>query len=152
MHEIQRRAEIVELARSVVERSRARAGAAKVESQHRAADPAERLGRLIHDLRVHRAAVLRVRMREDNGGAQAAGVSRADEAVGADRPRGRRLVEQRFEAPGRPLDLTKGHQATRPVGGDPCVGPGRTRMSAPTSFANSRINSANSRGRVIEPR
>src|SRR6266850_6491605 len=50
-HEIQRRAKVVHLARSVAETARARAGAAEVEPKHGAADAAERLGRLIHDLR-----------------------------------------------------------------------------------------------------
>ena len=39
-HEVERGAEVVHLARPVVERARARAGAAEVEAQHGAADPA----------------------------------------------------------------------------------------------------------------
>ena len=58
MHEVERRAEVVHLAAALVERAGARADAAEVEAQHRAADPRQRLRRLIHRLRVHRAAVL----------------------------------------------------------------------------------------------
>ena len=77
-------AEIVLLARTVVERAGAPSDAAEVEAQHGAADPAQRLRRLIHDLRVHRAAVLR--MRERHGGAKHAAVGR----VRAGRRRSRR--------------------------------------------------------------
>mgnify|MGYP003694393859 CR=1 FL=1 len=72
------------LAGPVAELSRAGAGAAEVEAQHRAADPAERLRRLVDDLRVHRAAVLGLRVREDDRGAQAApAMSGAHPAVAA---------------------------------------------------------------------
>src|SRR5262249_16853132 len=127
-------------------------GAAKVEPQHRAADAAERLCRLIDDLRVHRAAVLRVRVREHDGGAKARRMAGAHDSVGADRARRRRLVEQRFEAPRGARGLTQRHDATRRAGADPRVGPGRKPGSAPTSFVNARTMAANSRGRVIEPR
>ena len=63
-------AEVVLLAAPVVERAGAAADAAEVEAQHRAADARQRLGGLIHHLGVHRAAVLRMRMREHDGRAR----------------------------------------------------------------------------------
>ena len=67
MHEVERRAEIVLLADAPRQTALAPADAPEVEPQHRAADASQRFRRLIHGLRVHRAAVLRVRMAEDDG-------------------------------------------------------------------------------------
>src|SRR6185503_9139946 len=95
MHEIEAGAKIVRLARAIVEAAGARTDAAEIEAKHGAADAIQGLGGLIDDLGVHRAALLRVRMREDDGGAH--------------RGRGSRLVEQRFEPADRPPDLTQWH-------------------------------------------
>ena len=107
-HEVERRAEVVHLAGAFVEGARARADAAEVEAQHRAADARQRLRRLIHHLGVHRPAVLRMRMRRGRrrrGCRRRARARRRPSRVdAADR---RRLVEQRFEAAGRSLDLTQ---------------------------------------------
>ena len=86
LHEVERRPEVVHLAGAVGERAGASSRAAEVEAQHGAADAGERLRGLIDDLRVHRAAVLGVRMRED------------DRRSKTGRRRRGRLVEQRFQA------------------------------------------------------
>ena len=65
-HEVEAGAEVGQLALAPGELAVAHADAAEIESQHRASQPAERLGRLEHDLRVHRPAVLRVRVRQDD--------------------------------------------------------------------------------------
>ena len=108
-HVVERSAEVVLFARAVVERSLAGTGAAEVEPQHGAADPAQRLRRLIHDLRVHRPALRRQRVGEHDGGAQAAGMSLADAAVVTDAAGRRRFLEQRLEPAGRSRDLTRRH-------------------------------------------
>src|SRR5476649_2164298 len=111
LHVVERRAEVVLLAGAVGECAPTGAGAAEVEAQDRAADPAERLRGLIHDLRVHRAAELRVRMGEDDRRAQSAGMTRAHAAVVADGARRQRFVEDRLEPPGRSRNLTLRHDA-----------------------------------------
>ena len=132
-HVVESGAIIVLFAGTVAERSLAGAGAAEVDAQHRAADPAQRLRRLIDDLGVHRAALRGQRVREHDRRAQAAGVSLADAAVVADGPGRRRLFEQRFEPAGRSGELTRRH-------GD------GLRVNA------RRRASANASGRVIDPR
>jgi hypothetical protein len=97
-HEIERRPHVVHLARSVAELPIARARSSKVEAQHRTANAAECFRRLIHDFGVHRAAVLRVRVREHDRGAHARFVSGFEQTAVADTPAGYGLVEQRFEA------------------------------------------------------
>ena len=67
-----------------VERAGAQSDAAEVEAQHGAADPRQRFGRLVHDLRVHRPAIQRVRMREDDGRAQGLPAAGFDQAVSVD--------------------------------------------------------------------
>ena len=87
-------AKVVHLAAAVVERPGAAADAAEVEAQHGAADARQRLRRLIHRLGVHRAAVLRVRMREHDGRARRrrrarrAGLERRRRAAGGSRRAG----------------------------------------------------------------
>src|SRR5204863_7100376 len=107
-HEIKRGAKVVHLPRSVGEPAGARTGAAKIEAQYRAADAAERLGRLIDDLRVHRAAVSGVRVAEHDRRSQAFGVPDLQPAVGADAARCG-LVEERFEPAGRARNLMQRH-------------------------------------------
>ena len=114
LHVVERGAEVVRLARAVGKRATACACAAKVDAQHGAADPAERLRGLIHDLRVHRAAVLGVRVCEDHRRAQPVRMPGVDAAVVADAAGGRRLVEERLEPPGRTSDLTRRHDADLP--------------------------------------
>src|SRR5262249_16129366 len=63
-HEVERGPEIRLLADAVVERSGAAADAAEIESQHGAADSREALRALEHGLGVHRAALLRMRVRK----------------------------------------------------------------------------------------
>ena len=67
-HEIDGGAVVVDLAAPFVPRAGAAADAAEVEAQHGAADAGQRLGRLKHDLGVHRAALRRQRMSEHDGG------------------------------------------------------------------------------------
>src|SRR5439155_331778 len=81
---------------------------AKIEAQYRAADAAERLGRLIDDLRVHRAAVSGVRVAEHDRRSQAFGVPDLQPAVGADAARCG-LVEERFEPAGQARNLMQRH-------------------------------------------
>src|SRR4029453_2620734 len=90
-HEVERGAVVVHLAGPAIVRPGAAADAAEVEPQHRDADPRERLRRLIHDLRMHRPAVERVRMAGGGGGGGLAD----------------RKIEQRLERPGRAGDLTQ---------------------------------------------
>ena len=112
-HEIERGAKVVHLAKTVAEAAGAGAGAAEVEAQHRAADAAERLRGLIDDLGVHRAAVLRMRMREDDGRAHAARMPGFEQSVGADAAAVGRLVEQRFETSRRSGEFTQRHDDDR---------------------------------------
>ena len=111
-HGIECRAEILHLAGSVRERSLAGSRAAKVEPQRRAADARERLGRLIHRFGVHRAAVFGMRMRENDGGAQAAVVTGLEQSVSADAAGGGRFVNQRLEPSSRAAKLTDPHHTT----------------------------------------
>src|SRR6185436_14299804 len=127
------------LARPVVERTGAGACAPEVEAKHGAPDAAERLCRLIDDLRVHRPAVLGVRMAEDDRCAHAAGVADADAAVRSHGAGRYRFIQQRFEPSRRSLKLTERHQATLS---------GRRRLAA----MNSRTTSVNASGRVMLPR
>ena len=106
-HEIERRAHVVHFTRAVAELAVAGAGAAKVEAQHRASDTAERLGRLVHRLRVHRAAVAGMRMREHDGGPESGIMSGLEPAVPGNVPPCRRLLDQRLETAGRSGDLTQ---------------------------------------------
>ena len=105
------------------------------------------LAALVDDLRVHRAAVLGVRMSEHDRGSHAAGLSGVDQSVGVDGPDRLWLVEQRFEASGRSGDLTQRHQATS---GARTSGPaaGRTRRSKPGGeLANDRCELGRTRDR-----
>ena len=92
---------------AVVEAPGARADAAEVEAQHGAADPRQRLRRLIDHLGVHRAAELRMRMREDDRRAETVGLAALDQPLRVDAAIRRRLVEQRLEWTGRTGDLTQ---------------------------------------------
>ena len=87
VHVVERRREVLLLARAAGEGSVARADAAEVEAQHGAARAHEPLGPLVDRLGVHRPAVRRQRMREDDGRLR--------------RPVGR--VDQRLEPAGRAL-------------------------------------------------
>src|SRR5262249_6905502 len=111
-HEVDARAEIVHLAAAVVVRPRTPSGSAKVEAEHRAADPPECLRGLKHDLGVHRAAILRMWVRQDDRGSQAVGDAPLDKSFGVHAAHRRRLVEQGFESAGRTGNLTYTHQAT----------------------------------------
>jgi hypothetical protein len=104
-HEIERGPEVERLATAVVEGALARSHAAEVESQDRATEPAERLGRLEHDLRVHRAALHRERMGDHDGRAW---WRRRRERIGRGLP-GRakrsRIVDECLEASRRAGDM-----------------------------------------------
>ena len=111
-HEVERGAEVVHLAAPVVERARARADAAEVEAQHGAADARQRLRRLVHRLRVHRAAVLRMRMREDDRGAQPpAAARRGRRAMRLERPAGSSSSASSARQPARDLAQRRGHRS-----------------------------------------
>jgi len=97
VHEVERGAEVVHLASPVVEAARARADTAEVEAQNGAAHAAEGFRRLEDGLRVHRAAVLRMRVANDDGRVQAAGLAALHQAIGVHAPLERRLVNQRLE-------------------------------------------------------
>ena len=53
-------------------------------------------------------------MSEDHGSSNAAGLSGVDQSVGVDGLHRLRLVEQRFEASGRPGDFAQRHHQDRP--------------------------------------
>ncbi len=108
-HVIESGAKVLFFTRTVGEDAGTRAGAAEIEAQHGAADPSERLRRLIDDLRVHRAAEFRVRVAEHDRGAHAAGEADAGVAIVADGSRRDRLVEERLEASCRSCELTLRH-------------------------------------------
>ena len=67
VHVVEGRAEVGLLAVALVEHAGARADAAKVEPQHRAADAREPFRALEDGFRVHRPALLRMRVGEDDG-------------------------------------------------------------------------------------
>src|SRR5262249_14315468 len=104
-HERQAGAKIIEFAAAIVPRAFARPDAAEVESQHGAADPRECLRGLIDDLRMHRAAVLRMRMRDDDSRSTAVGTSSLDESFVVHAAIRRRFFEQSFETSGRAGDF-----------------------------------------------
>src|SRR5439155_5315253 len=109
--------EIVHLARAVRKMSGARASATKVEPQHCTPDPAQRLGRLIDNLGMHRPAELGVWVRKHDGGTQPTFVPAADDPIGSDTAGGRWFVEQRFETAGPAGELEGRHHATLSCGG-----------------------------------
>src|SRR5207247_11326006 len=100
VHEIEAGAKIVHLAGPVAEGAGTFSRAPKIEAKHGAADLRQRLGCVIHDLRMHRAAVLRVRMTEDDGSPQMFTIGR--------------LFQERFEPPGGSGNLSHPHDAARP--------------------------------------
>ena len=132
--DVERRAEVGDLARPFVPRAFAAADAAEVEAEHRAPDPRQCLRRPIHRLRVHRPAFDGQRMAEDHCGAHR--LAR----------RQHRGLEQRLESAGGPLNLANGlvcHQtAILLVAG---------RAMSGYREAKSAIRFANSAGRVIVP-
>ncbi len=89
--EVDRRLEVLFLAGARIERSGAAADAPEIEAQRGDADARHRLGRLIQRLRVHGAAMQRMRMAEHRDGTRL--------ALGH--------VEQRFERAGRARNLTQ---------------------------------------------
>ena len=122
---------------SIAERARAGARAAKIEPQDGAANPRERFRRLIDDLRVHRAAVLGVRMREDDGR--------------ADRRRRGRVVSSPSALMPRPAAGSSSSASRRPAG--PCSLTQRHPSCVVRCFRRSRERAtANASGRVITPR
>ena len=87
VHEVERRAEVFDFADALVERAGAQADAAEIESQHRAADARQAFRALEDGFRVHRAALLRMRVREDDGRARS-GDLRVGIEQGLERSRG----------------------------------------------------------------
>ena len=97
---------------------------------------------LVHRFRVHRAAVLRMRMGEHDRRARPVG-GRHGAARPGRPPAIRRLVEQHFETSGRAGDLTKRHQAA----------PGRVRRRLLLRRRDmSRTKSRDQRGERVRPR
>ena len=99
-HVVERRREVRLLAVALIERAVAPADAAEVEAQHGAAEARQPLGALEHRLRVHRAAELRMRVGEDDRGADG-------RRIGAARRR-RGKVENGLEPAGGAGEISDG--------------------------------------------
>src|SRR5262249_18885408 len=142
-HERHGGATVVELSAPFVPRALARPDSAEIESQHGAADPDERLCRLVHDLGVHRAAVLGIRMREHDGGANAIGAPALDESFCVDAALWRRFFEKRFETTGGTGDLTHARRHATSVRTSGATLSGSPRRTCKARLTNVRIASAN---------
>ena len=130
--EIDRRAAVGHFTRAVAVTACAGPRATEVEAQHGAADAGQRFGGLIHRLWCIVPPTCGCAVREHDGGAESCRMRDGQQPLAVDLTCRRRLVEPRFESPGRPRNLERAWRGT------PCLAASRSASALMNSFAQLR--------------